>query len=118
MALEQLDAALARLDQNDYSAANWQKVLTEYENGKYRITIAEPKPAGSSQAEIDKAVQDTIYAALNNAIDRMSAVPTMTVKDITVAVSMDADTLGLGYLIKPTLVTVPKYTQASKVITT
>ena len=117
MALEQLDAALARLDQNDYSAANWQKVLTEYENGKYRITIAEPKPAGSSQAEIDKAVQDTIYAALNNAIDRMSAVPTMTVKDITVAVSMDADTLGLGYLIKPTLVTVPKYTQASKVIT-
>lgn len=117
MALEQLDAALARLDQNDYSAANWQKVLTEYENGKYRITIAEPKPAGSSQAEIDKAVQDTIYAALNNAIDRMSAVPTMTVKNITVAVSMDADTLGLGYLIKPTLVTVPKYTQASKVIT-
>ena len=117
MALEQLDAALARLDQNDYSAANWQKVLTEYENGKYRITIAEPKPAGTSQAEIDKAVQDTIYAALNNAIDRMSAVPTMTVKDITVAVSMDADTLGLGYLIKPTLVTVPKYTQASKVIT-
>ena len=117
MALEQLDAALARLDQNDYSAANWQKVLTEYKNGKYRIIIAEPKPAGSSQAEIDKAVQDTIYAALNNAIDRMSAVPTMTVKDITVAVSMDADTLGLGYLIKPTLVTVPKYTQASKVIT-
>lgn len=117
MALEQLDAALARLDQNDYSAANWQKVLTEYENGKYRITIAEPKPAGSSQAEIDKAVQDTIYAALNTAIERMSAVPTMTVKDITVAVSMDADTLGLGYLIKPTLVTVPKYTQASKVIT-
>ena len=117
MALEQLDAALARLDQNDYSAANWQKVLTEYENGKYRITIAEPKPAGSSQAEIDKAVQDTIYAALNNAIDRMNAVPTVTVKDITIAVSMDANTLGLGYLIKPTLVHTPKYTQASEVIT-
>ena len=40
----------------------------------------------------------------------MNAVPVQSVGNITVAVSVDADTIGLGYLVRPTLVTVPKYT--------
>ena len=47
----------------------------------------------------------------------MNAVPVQSVGNITVAVSVDADTIGLGYLVRPTLVTVPKYTRASVVLT-
>ena len=116
-ALEQLDKALARMDKNDYSEANWQRVLTEYENGKYAIAIADPQPASEDVSVINKAVQDTIYAALNTAIDRMNAIPVLVLPPIDVVVSMDAQTIGLGYMIKPTIVHTTKYTQASVVIT-
>ena len=116
-ALEQLDLALARMTEGDYSEGNWQRVRDEYENGKYAIAIAEPKPASDSESDINKAVNETIYEALNHAIDRMNAVPILRVGNIQVVVSMDAQTLGLGYFIKPTLVTTKKYTQASTVIT-
>lgn len=116
-ALEQLDKALARMDKNDYSEANWQRVLTEYENGKYAIAIADPQPASDSVSDINKAVQDTIYEALNTAIDRMNAIPVLVLGPIDVVVSMDAQTLGLGYMIKPTIVHTTKYTLASTVIT-
>lgn len=116
-ALEQLDKALARMDKNDYSDANWQRVLTEYENGKYAIAIADPQPASDSVSDINKAVQDTIYEALNTAIDRMNAIPVLVLGPIDVVVSMDAQTLGLGYMIKPTIVHTTKYTLASTVIT-
>ena len=116
-ALEQLDLALARMTETDYSTGNWQRVRDEYENGKYAIAIAEPKPASDSESDINKAVNETIYEALNHAIDRMNAVPILRVGNIQVVVSMDAQTLGLGYFIKPTLVTTKKYTQASTVIT-
>ena len=116
-ALEQLDKALARMDKNDYSDANWQRVLTEYENGKYAIAIADPQPASDSVSDINKAVQDTIYEALNTAIDRMNAIPVLYLGPIEVVVSMDAQTLGLGYMIKPTIVHTTKYTLASTVIT-
>lgn len=116
-ALEQLDKALARMDKNDYSEANWQRVLTEYENGKYAIAIADPQPASEDVSDINKAVQDTIYAALNTAIDRMNAIPVLVLGPIDVVVSMDAQTLGLGYMIKPTVVHTTKYTLASTVIT-
>lgn len=116
-ALEQLDKALARMDKNDYSEANWQRVLTEYENGKYAIAIADPQPASDSVSDINKAVQDTIYEALNTAIDRMNAIPVLVLGPIDVVVSMDAQTLGLGYMIKPTIVHTTKYTLASTIIT-
>ena len=116
-ALEQLDKALARMDEKDYSEANWQRVLTEYENGKYAIAIADPQPASEDISAINKAVQDTIYAALNTAVDRMNAIPVLVLGPIDVVVSMDAQTLGLGYMIKPTIVHTTKYTLASKVIT-
>lgn len=116
-ALKQLDNALERMDKGDYSDANWQRVLVEYENGKYAIAIADPQPASEDVSVINKAVQDTIYAALNTAIDRMSAIPVLVLPPIDVVVSMDAQTIGLGYMIKPTIVHTTKYTQASVVIT-
>ena len=116
-ALKQLDNALERMDKGDYSDANWQRVLVEYENGKYAIAIADPQPASENVSDINKAVQDTIYAALNTAIDRMNAIPVLVLPPIDVVVSMDAQTIGLGYMIKPTIVHTTKYTQASVVIT-
>ena len=116
-ALKQLDNALERMDEGDYSNANWQRVLVEYENGKYAIAIADPQPESEDVSVINKAVQDTIYAALNTAIDRMNAIPVLNLPPIDVVVSMDAQTIGLGYMIKPTIVHTTKYTQASVVIT-
>lgn len=116
-ALKQLDDALSRMEQTDYSEANWQRVLVEYENGKYAIAIADPQPASDSVSDINKAVQDTIYEALNTAIDRMNAIPVLVLGPIDVVVSMDAQTIGLGYMIKPTIVHTTKYTLASTVIT-
>lgn len=116
-ALKQLDNALERMDKGDYSDANWQRVLVEYKNGKYAIAIADPQPASEDVSVINKAVQDTIYAALNTAIDRMNAIPVLVLPPIDVVVSMDAQTIGLGYMIKPTIVHTTKYTQASVVIT-
>ena len=116
-ALKQLDDALSRMEQTDYSEANWQRVLVEYENGKYAIAIADPQPASEDVSDINKAVQDTIYEALNTAIDRMNAIPVLYLGPIEVVVSMDAQTIGLGYMIKPTIVHTTKYTLASTVIT-
>lgn len=116
-ALKQLELALGRMDPEDYTDTNWQRVLTEYENGRYAISIAAPNPASDSVSDINKAVQDTIYAALNDAISRMNSIPMKRIKEANIVVSLDAQTLGLGYLIKPTCVTVDESTQASKVIT-
>ena len=116
-ALNQLKLALDRMDPNDYTAENWAKVNKEYENGKQMIAIAEPQPTSDSVSDINKAVQDTIYKALNDAVDRMSMVPMAHIKNIEVVVSMDAQTLGLGYFIKPTVIQTKQSTQASKIIT-
>lgn len=116
-ALAQLDQALDRMDQRDYTEENWLRVLQEYDNGLYAIQVAMPDPGSDDPEIVNKAIADTIYAALNAAINRMNAVPTQSVGSITVAVSVDADTIGLGYIVRPTLVTVPKYTRASEVIT-
>ena len=116
-ALAQLDQALDRMDQRDYTEENWLRVLQEYDNGLYAIQVAMPDPGSDDPDIVNKAIADTIYAALNAAINRMNAVPTQSVGSITVAVSVDADTIGLGYIVRPTLVTVSKYTRASEVIT-
>ncbi len=106
-ALEQLDKAFFKCSASDYTADNWTKLKAAYESGKAAIKAAKPTDAYAK----------AIYNALNAAIAAMDAVPIHTSATVTIAVSMDANTLGLGYLIKPTLVTVPKYTKASQVIT-
>lgn len=47
----------------------------------------------------------------------MNGIPVLNLPPIDVVVSMDAQTLGLGYMIKPTVVHTTKYTLASTVIT-
>lgn len=116
-ALAQLDEALNRMDRKDYSEDNWKTILLEYENGVYAIGVAKPKPVSDDIDDVNQAIYNTIYKALNAAINRMNTVPVQSVGNITVAVSVDADTIGLGYLVRPTLVTVPKYTRASVVLT-
>ena len=116
-ALDQLDEAMERMDRKDYSEDNWKTILLEYENGVYAIQIAKPKPVSDDIDDVNQAIYNTIYKALNAAINRMNAVPVQSVGNITVAVSVDANTIGLGYLVRPTLVTVPKYTRASVVLT-
>ena len=116
-ALQDLEDALERFDKQYYTEGNYQKILDEAANGRYRISIADPQPENESQEAINKAVNDTIYKALNTALARMNAVPMLTVPNIKVVVSMDAQTIGLGYAIKPTIVEVPMYTLASHVVT-
>lgn len=89
----------------DYTAENWNLLMQAYLDGIEAIDAATAGPAG----EIDKNIND----ALNAAIAAMQAVPAKNTGEITVAVSMDANTLGLGYLVKPTLVTVDKNSLAS-----
>lgn len=116
-ALQELEDALERFDKQYYTEGNYQKILDEAANGRYRVSIADPQPEDESQEAINKAVNDTIYKALNTALARMNAVPMLTVPNIKVVVSMDAQTIGLGYAIKPTIVEVPMYTLASHVVT-
>jgi len=101
-ALDSLDVALAKFKQTDYTTSDWNTLIEAYNSGKSNINSAE--------------TYDDIYAALNNAIAAMGEVPASKAGMVTVAASMDANTLGLGYIIKPTLVTVSKGTKASKVI--
>nr|WP_315025272.1 S-layer homology domain-containing protein [uncultured Aminipila sp.] len=103
----QLKAALDRCDESDYTKADWEELLAAYEDGIKAIDAAQPT---------DVFVKE-IYDALNAAILVMDSIPVNTNREITVCVSMDANTIGLGYLIKPTLVKIPKYEKASVVIT-
>ncbi len=63
------------------------------------------------------SIEDNIIAELNKALQAMGAIKPDRAGKIDIIVSLDAQTLGLGYYIDPTIVTVDKYTQASYVIT-
>lgn len=91
----------------DYSEENWNSLLSAYEFGKASINAAS---VGTAH------IEDNVTAALNAALAAMQAVPAKNSREITIAISMDANTLGLGYIIEPTLVTVNKGTPVSVVI--
>ena len=82
--------------------------MAAYEQGIADINAALPA---------EDFIENNIIAALNKALAAMQAIPADHAGRIKVAVSMDANTLSLGYLIKPTLVTVDDRTPASVVIT-
>ena len=107
-ALASLDKQFSKYSKSDYTEANWNKLLAAYEQGKKNINAA--KPASDY-------IENNIIAALNKALAAMQEVPADRSGSIDVVVSMDANTLGLGYLIKPTLVSVSNRTPASEVIT-
>ena len=107
-ALDNLEKAFNKYKESDYSEANWKKLASTYEQGIADINAALPA---------EDFIENNIIAALNKALAAMQAIPADHAGQIEVAVSMDANTLSLGYLIKPTLVTVDDRTPASVVIT-
>ena len=107
-ALDNLEKAFNKYKESDYSEANWKKLVSTYEQGIADINAALPA---------EDFIENNIIAALNKALAAMQAIPADHAGQIEVAVSMDANTLSLGYLIKPTLVTVDDRTPASVVIT-
>mgnify|MGYP000435300083 CR=1 FL=1 len=107
-ALDNLEKAFNKYKESDYSEANWKKLVAAYEQGIADINAALPA---------EDFIENNIIAALNKALAAMQAIPADHAGQIEVAVSMDANTLSLGYLIKPTLVTVDDRTPASVVIT-
>lgn len=106
-AKSQLTKVFGRCSKNDYTEENWLLVIEAYHEGLKSIDDAKPS---------DEKCQE-IYDALNLAVDIIYSIPLKVDREVTVCVSMDANTLGLGYLIKPTLVRVSKYEKASVVLT-
>ena len=82
--------------------------MAAYEQG-----IEDINNAGPAEGEYP---ENNIIDALNKALAAMQAITPDRVGKIDVVVSMDAQTLTLGYFIKPTIVTVDKNTPASVVI--
>ena len=101
-AVAALEAYAKQFKSYQYEGDNYQKVLAARDAGIKAI-----KAVTTSKGDITNA--------LNQAKKAIEAVPKKTT--VTVAVTMEKFTLGQGYIIEPVLVTVPKYTPASKVIT-
>lgn len=107
-ALKDLEKQYKKYSQSDYTSDNWITLMTAYTDGVSAINGA---TAGTAH------IEENVTAALNAAIAAMQAIPPKDTGKVTVAVSMDANTLGLGYILEPTLVTVDKRTPVSVVIT-
>ncbi len=107
-ALKDLEKQYKKYSQSDYTSDNWITLMTAYTDGVSAINGA---TAGTAH------IEENVTAALNAAIAAMQAIPPKDTSKVTVAVSMDANTLGLGYILEPTLVTVDKGTPVSVVIT-
>ena len=107
-ALNTLVKQFGKYTESDYDAASWSALVAAFEQGKVDIQAA--------KEAYGAFIEDNVTAALNTALETMQAIPAARTHPITVVVSMDANTLGLGYLIEPTLVTVNNHEQASVVI--
>jgi hypothetical protein len=104
IALESLRKVLASCPRSDYTDAEWQQLNAIYASGQEKI-----KEAGS-YAAIQRALADTAQS--------MTAVPASRAPAyITVAVSMEKFSIDGKYIIEPILVTAPRGSRASAVIT-
>ena len=65
----------------------------------------------------DATTYDGVYGALNEALDAMGELARQASGEATVAVTVEKFTVDGEYIVEPVLVTVPKYTQASVVVT-
>ena len=106
-ALKDLEKQYKKYSSADYTSENWSALQSAYIDGISAINNA---AAGTAH------IEENVTAALNAAIAAMQAIPPKDTSKVTVAVSMDANTLGLGYILEPTLVTVDKGTPVSVVI--
>ncbi|MBR2520725.1 MAG: S-layer homology domain-containing protein [Oscillospiraceae bacterium] len=108
-ALDSLSRQYGKYVSSDYSAADWQKLVQTYEQG-----IAEINEAKAASGAY---IENNVTAVLNRTLTAMQAIKPVRTRNITVVVSVDASTLGLGYLVEPTMVTVPNNTRMSTVVT-
>lgn len=106
-ALKDLEKQYKKYSSADYTSENWSALQSAYIDGISAINNA---AAGTAH------IEDNVTAALNIAIAAMQAIEPKDTSKVTVAISMDANTLGLGYILEPTLVTVDKGTPVSVVI--
>lgn len=106
-ALKDLEKQYKKYSSTDYTSENWSALQSAYIDGVSAINAA---TAGTPH------IEDNVTAALNIAIAAMQAIEPKDTSKVTVAISMDANTLGLGYILEPTLVTVDKGTPVSVVI--
>ena len=100
-AISTLREVYGNYSQSDYSTTEWNKIQKAYNEGISNINSAK------SYAEIQ--------TALSAAGEAMAAANPSGV--IKVCVSVEKFTLGQGYVIEPTIVTVPKNERASVVLT-
>ncbi|MER2107952.1 MAG: S-layer homology domain-containing protein [Solibacillus sp.] len=97
-----IEAAYKKYNKRDYSDEGWSE-------------LTQAKDGGIATIDAITGTFDEITTAMNQTLEIMRAVALNP--NVTVAVSMEKFTLGQGYIIEPTLVTIPRNTQASKVIT-
>ncbi|MBR2832529.1 MAG: DUF4430 domain-containing protein, partial [Oscillospiraceae bacterium] len=102
-ATESLNNEYNKLDQNDYDPDVWAQIEAVYAAGLAGIA--------------DATTYDGVYDALNEALAAMGELARQTSGEATVAVTVEKFTVDGEYIIEPVLVTVPKYTQASVVVT-
>lgn len=100
-ALSSLEKAYTSYQQSEYDDAAWKELENTYKNGKTDIENA--------------GTYDLIQASLNSAVAAMAAIEKSG--EITVTVSVEKFSVDGTYIIEPTEVTVPKYSQASVVVT-
>ncbi|MBR2832593.1 MAG: InlB B-repeat-containing protein, partial [Oscillospiraceae bacterium] len=102
-ATESLNTEYGKLTEGDYSADVWAQIVAAYEAGL----------AGIAEA----TSYDGVYAALNEAVDTIGALARQVSGTITVAVTVEKFTLDGEYIVEPTLIEVPRFAQASVVVT-
>lgn len=100
-ALASLEKAYTSYQQSEYEDAAWNELENTYKAGKSGI-----KNAGT---------YDLIQSSLNSAMAAMATIEKSG--EITVTVSVEKFSVDGTYIIEPTEVTVPRYTQASVVVT-
>ncbi len=102
-ATESLNNEYNKLDQNDYDPDVWAQIEAVYAAGLAGIA--------------DATTYDGVYDALNEALAAMGELARQTSGEATVAVTVEKFTVDGEYIVEPVLVTVPKYSQASVVVT-
>ena len=108
-ALENLKRAYEKYSRSDYTDENWNLLESAYNQG---ITDINNAPLADGQYP-----ENNVIDALNKALAAMAAVEKKPTSDtIDVIVSIDANTLTLGYYVEPTVVSVPKYTTAASLL--
>lgn len=99
---ETIEQAYKKYNKREYDDEGWS-------------ALTKAKTEGLATIAALTGSEDEVKAATNKVLAAMNAVAVS--ENMTVAVSMEKFTLGQGYIIEPTLVTVPRKTQASVVIT-